>query len=80
MTDLIITPGSTVLIAGFDDIPSHQFLVEEVFEDCITGTALTGPLAGEYGEPDIELVLRVLSPDSRGGSQGTEPDQVYRRG
>ena len=27
--------------------------------------------AGEYGEPDIELVLRVLSPDSNGGSQGT---------
>ena len=66
-----ITPGSTVLIAGFDDIPSHQFLVEEVFEDCITGTALTGPLAGEYGEPDIELFLRVLSADSNGGSQGT---------
>ena len=52
---------STVLIAGFDDIPSHQFLVEEVFEDCITGTALTGPLAGEYGEPDIALVLQVLT-------------------
>ena len=71
MTDLNITSGSTVLIAGLDDIPSHQFLVEEVFEDCITGTALTGPLAGEYGEPDIELVLRVLSPDSNGESQGT---------
>ena len=60
MTDLTITPGCTVLIAGFDDIPSHQFLVDEVFEDCITGTALTGPLAGEYGEPDIALVLQVL--------------------
>ena len=71
MTDLNITSGSTVLIAGFDDIPSHQFLVEEVFKDCITGTALTGPFTGEYGEPDIELVLRVLSPDSNGGSQGT---------
>ena len=71
MTDFSITPGSTVLIAGFDDIPSHQFLVEEVFEDCITGTALTGPLAGDYGEPDIELVLRVLSQDSNDGSQGT---------
>ena len=46
MTDLTITPGCTVLIAGFDDIPSHRFLVEEVFEDCITGTALTGPLSG----------------------------------
>ncbi len=56
MTDLTITPGCIVLIAGFDDIPEHSFLVEEVFEDCITGTALTGPLAGAYGEPDIVLV------------------------
>jgi hypothetical protein len=56
-----LQPGCIVLIAGFDDIPSHQFLVQEVFEDCITGTALTGPLAGEYGEPDIALVLRVLA-------------------
>ena len=64
MTGLTITPGSTVLIAGFDEIRSHQFLVEEVLKDCITGTALTGPLAGEYGEPDIALVLRVLSTPS----------------
>ena len=56
-----ITPGCTVLLAGFDDIPEHAFLVEEVFEDLITGTALTGPLSGEYGEPDIALVLRVLT-------------------
>jgi hypothetical protein len=61
MTNLTITPGCVVLLAGFDDIPAHQFLVEEVLKDCITGTALTGPLAGEYGEPDITLVLRVLS-------------------
>ena len=62
MTNLPITPGCTVLIARFDYIPPHQFLVQDVFEDCITGTALTGPLAGEYGEPDIALVLRVLTP------------------
>ena len=61
MTDLTITPGSIVLVAGFDDIPEHSFRVEEAFEDCITGTALTGPLAGEYGEPDIALVLQVLA-------------------
>jgi hypothetical protein len=61
MTNLPITPGCVVLLASFDDIPAHQFLVEEVLKDCITGTALTGPLAGEYGEPDIALVLRVLS-------------------
>ena len=64
MTDLTLTPGCTVLLAGFDDIPSHQFLVEEVLKDCITGTALTGPLAGEYGEPDLDLVVRVLSTPS----------------
>jgi len=61
MTNPTITPGCLVLIASFDDIPEHSFLVDEVFEDCITGTALTGPLAGEYGEPDIALVLQVLS-------------------
>ena len=61
MTAMPITPGSIVLIADFDDIPSHQFLVQDVFEDCITGTALTGPLAGEYGEPDLALVLQVLA-------------------
>jgi len=64
MTDLTITPGCVVLLAGFDDIPAHQFLVDEVLEDCITGTALTGPLAGEYGEPDLDLVVRVLSTPS----------------
>ena len=61
MKNLTITPGCVVLLAGFDEIPSHQFLVEEVFQDCITGMALTGPLAGEYGEPDFELVMRVLA-------------------
>ena len=61
MTNLPITPGCVVLLAGFDEIPSHQFLVAEVFQDCITGTALTGPLAWEYGEPDITLVMRVLA-------------------
>ena len=48
-----LQPGCIVLIAGFDDIPEHQFQVDEVYEDLVTGTALTGPLAGEYGEPEI---------------------------
>ena len=61
MTNLTITPGCVVLLAGFDEIPSHQFLVQEVFEDCITGIAQTGPLAGEYGEPDLALVISVLT-------------------
>ena len=64
MTNLTITPGCVVLLAGFDDIPEHSFLVDEVFEDCITGTALTGPLASEYGEPDLSLVIRVLQAPS----------------
>ena len=45
----------------FNCIEAHQFLVYEVFDDFITGKALTGPLAGEYGEPEMILVLRVLS-------------------
>ena len=68
MSELLITPGCVVLIKGFDDIPAHQFLVDEVFDDFITGTALTGPLAGEYGEPEMTLVLEVLS-GSREGLQ-----------
>ena len=64
MEELNITPGCIVLIAAFDDIPEHRFLVEEVYEDCITGVAQSGPLAGEYGEPDLALVVRVLSTPS----------------
>lgn len=66
MSELIITPGCVVLMKGFDDIPAHQFLVDEVFDDFITGTALTGPLAGEYGEPEMLLVLEVLSGNREG--------------
>ena len=66
MSKLTITPGCVVLIKGFDDIPAHHFLVDEVFGDFITGTALTGPLAGEYGEPEITLVLEVLSVSREG--------------
>ena len=53
-------PGCIILIAAFDDIPEHQFQVEEVHDDLITGTALTGPFAGEYGEPEIELITAVI--------------------
>ena len=62
-----LQPGCIVLIAGFDDIPDHQFQVEEVYEDLVTGTVLTGPFAGEYGEPDIEMIVEVIS-------QGTTTD------
>ena len=66
MSEFIITPGCVVLIKGFDDIPAHQFLVDEVFDDFITGKALTGPLAGEFGEPELILVLEVLSVSREG--------------
>ena len=55
-----LSPGCIVLIAAFDDIPEHQFLVEEVFEDCVTGVALTGPFAGEYGEPELGMIAQVI--------------------
>jgi hypothetical protein len=60
MTRPDIPKGCIVLIKAFDDIPEHSFRVEDVFADCITGIALTGPLAGEYGEPDLEMILRVI--------------------
>jgi hypothetical protein len=56
-------PGDVVLIRAFDDVPEHWFRVEEVYEDCITGQALTGPFQGEYGEPELSMVIRVLDPE-----------------
>ena len=67
----VLTSGKRVLIRGFDDVPEHVFVIHTIEDGYVTGMAVTGPLAGEYGEPDIELVLRVLSPDYSGGSQGT---------
>ena len=58
-----MNPGDVVVIAAFDEIPEHLFLVEEVLDDCITGMALNGPLQGEYGEPELAIVLRVLPPE-----------------
>jgi hypothetical protein len=54
--------GDVVVIGAFDEVPEHLFRVEEVYEDCITGVALTGPLQGEYGEPELSMVIRVLKP------------------
>ena len=67
MQNLEIKPGDVVVIGGFADIPDHQFQVEEVQEDLITGTVLPGPLAGEYGEPDREMIVEGIS-------QGTTSD------
>jgi hypothetical protein len=61
---LKIRPGDVVIIAAFDDVPEHLFKIEEVYEDCVTGIALSGPLSGCYGEPGREMILRVHSTDS----------------
>ena len=63
-----LRPGCIVLIAGFDDIPEHQFQVDEVYEDLVTGTVLTGTLAGEYGEPEIELIIAVIPQETTNDS------------
>lgn len=57
-----VRAGDVVVIGAFDEVPEHEFLVEEVQEDCIQGVALTGPLQGEYGEPELSMVIRVLGP------------------
>ncbi len=61
MTELELNPGDVVVIQAFDEVPEHLFQVEEVFEDCVTGFAVTGPLAGTYGEPALEMIVRVIS-------------------
>jgi hypothetical protein len=62
----IVRTGDVVVIGAFDEVPEHLFLIEEVLDDCVTGVALTGPLAGEYGEPDRAMIVTVLGP------QGTQ--------
>ncbi|WP_170432159.1 hypothetical protein [Ruegeria arenilitoris] len=61
MAELELSPGDVVVVRAFDDVPEHLFRVEEVFGDCVTGFAVTGPLAGTYGEPALEMILRVVS-------------------
>jgi len=56
-----LVPGSRVIITTFDDVPEHLFEVHTVEDGFVTGMALTGPFAGEYGEPDIEMILGVAS-------------------
>ncbi|MFC6637030.1 hypothetical protein GV827_16830 [Sulfitobacter sp. JBTF-M27] len=50
-----------VVIKAFDEWPEHLFQVWEVYDDCITGYSLSGPLEGVYGEPAFDLILRVHS-------------------
>lgn len=66
---IVVRPGDVVVIRAFDDVPEHHFKVDEVLDDCVTGMALTGPLAGEYGEPDRTMIVRVLGPQGSPESQ-----------
>ena len=50
-----------VVIGAFDDVPEHLFRVSDVHDDCVSGIAISGPLEGEYGEPELDQVLRVHS-------------------
>ena len=54
--------GAVVRLAAFDDVPSHLFKVQTMEDDCVTGVALSGPLRGQYGEPDLSLIMEVLEP------------------
>ncbi len=61
MMDWHLKEDDIVVLRLLDDIPEHLFKVLDVYEDCITGYAITGPLKGVYGEPELELILRVHS-------------------
>jgi hypothetical protein len=54
-----IREGSIVVIRAFDDVPEHRFKVSDVYDDCVGGHSLDGPLAGEYGEPEFALIKSV---------------------
>jgi hypothetical protein len=66
-----INPGDIVVIKSsqeafgdprsmiVDDWEEHYFLVDEVFEDLVTGHSLTGSLKDVYGEPELGLIKKV---------------------
>jgi hypothetical protein len=37
--------------------------VHDIFEDCVSGYSLSGPLAGDYGEPDLSMIAAILHRD-----------------
>ncbi len=59
MADFEFHPEDIVVIRAGDDWPEHLFRVDFVFEDCVGGYSITGPLAGEYGEPTFDLILKI---------------------
>jgi hypothetical protein len=70
----VVRTGDVVTIRAFDEVPECLFLIEEVLDGSVKG-----PLAGEYGEPEIHMILRVLGP------QGTQlslqgPEKIRKSG
>lgn len=59
MTEFDVKEDDIVVIREFEEYPEHLFRVSEVFDDCVTGYSITGPLNGVYGEPAYELILKV---------------------
>ena len=41
------------------DIPEARFRITDVFDDCVGGYSLEGPLVGEYGEPPKDTITAV---------------------
>lgn len=62
-TDL--QPEQIVIIAPFEDIPRHLFQIDDIFEDCVSGYSLNGPLKGVYGEPGLKMI-EALAPGEQG--------------
>lgn len=61
MTALDLKEGDIVVIRAGEDWPEHLFRVDEVYEDLVTGYAITVAMKDEYGEPDLGSILRVHS-------------------
>lgn len=61
MSYMNLKEGDVVVICAGEDWPEHLFEVWEVFDDLITGHSIDGPLEGVYGEPPLDLILRVHS-------------------
>ncbi len=49
--------GDIVIIKAGEDWPQHLFEIHEVYDDCVTGYSVDGPLEGCYGEPSLDLIL-----------------------
>jgi hypothetical protein len=56
---VVIKSAEEALINSDNEWEEHYFLVDEVFEDLVTGYSLTGSLKDVYGEPELTLIKKV---------------------